>query len=69
MKAKDGQNVSYLLRLWQAQHKGGPLWRASIQDVFTGHRMGFRDLDALFDYLRREETRANTTDPSSKAPE
>jgi hypothetical protein len=49
--------LSYLLRLWPAGTGGGIAWRASLEDVSTGERQAFADLDALLDYLR-EQTQA-----------
>jgi hypothetical protein len=44
---------SYLLRLWRDnnEEKG---WRASLESAQSGERKGFADLDALFDFLRRQ---------------
>jgi hypothetical protein len=46
--------MSYLLRLWQAKEEGGLIWRASIQRPRSVEQAGFRSLDALFAFLRRE---------------
>jgi hypothetical protein len=40
-----------LLRLWR--EGAGGAWRASLQDVESGERFGFADLEQLFAYLRR----------------
>jgi hypothetical protein len=40
-----------LLRLWR-DGPGDP-WRASLQDVESGERIGFADLERLFAHLRR----------------
>lgn len=40
-----------LLRLWR-EGAGGP-WRASLQLVEAGERIGFADLERLFAYLLR----------------
>ena len=42
---------SYLLRLWRDEPGGR--WRMSLQDVKSGERIGFADLERLFAYLRR----------------
>jgi hypothetical protein len=52
--------LSYLLRLWQAGEGPAAVWRASVQEVTTGERQAFRDLDHLLAYLR-EQTQAATT--------
>jgi hypothetical protein len=43
---------SYLLRLWQTGDEGEIAWRAALEDVQTGERLGFPSLDALVAYLR-----------------
>lgn len=54
--------LSYLIRLWQVDSGGGgaggtaAVWRASLQDPRSGERVGFANLDDLFDFLRREVT-------------
>jgi hypothetical protein len=40
-----------LLRLWR-NGPHGP-WRVSLQDVESGERLGFADLEQLFAYLRQ----------------
>jgi hypothetical protein len=56
---------SYLLRLWRDKPAGK--WHASLQDVRSGERIGFADLERLFAYLRRltkdapDERGASTT--------
>jgi hypothetical protein len=46
--------VSYLLRLWQTESEGQLVWRASLESPQTGERTGFRNLDALFAFLRQQ---------------
>ncbi|MBL7183254.1 MAG: hypothetical protein ISS50_02265 [Anaerolineae bacterium] len=53
--------LSYLLRLWRVRGDEGahqsaekPIWRASLESPFTGERMGFASLDALFAFLRQQ---------------
>jgi hypothetical protein len=46
--------VAYLLRLWREKGGGTTQWRASLQDPHSGERVGFADLEELFDYLRQE---------------
>ncbi len=43
---------SQLLRMWAEQpaHRP-PVWRFSLEDVETGQRSGFADLDALIMHL------------------
>ena len=44
---------SYLLRLWCAEPLDG-CWRASLEDVRTGERLGFASLELLFVYLMEQ---------------
>jgi hypothetical protein len=46
--------ISYLLRLWRTSTDGQAVWRASLTDPLTAERIGFADLDALFEFLRRQ---------------
>ena len=46
--------ISYLLRLWRTSTDGQGVWRASLTDPLTAERIGFADLEALFDFLRRQ---------------
>ncbi len=41
---------SYLLRLWCAETPEGS-WRASLEDLRTGERLGFASPELLFAYL------------------
>ena len=43
---------AYLLRLWQTVSGGELVCRASIEDAHSAERVGFGNLDELFDYLR-----------------
>lgn len=42
---------TYLLRLWQPDASGTCGWRASLEDPWTGERVGFAGLEELFDFL------------------
>jgi len=46
--------LSYLLRLWRTSTDGQGVWRASLTDPLTAERIGFADLEALFEFLRRQ---------------
>jgi hypothetical protein len=47
-------HLAYLLRLWRAEEGTQPIWRASLQDVRTGKRLGFAGLDEAVAYLRQQ---------------
>ena len=52
-----GSNVDYmsfLLRLWPTKTGQGTVWRASLENVFTGKRRGFDSLEAMSCFLRQE---------------
>jgi hypothetical protein len=47
-----------LLRMWSespTQHL--PIWRFSLEDISTGERCGFANLDALIDHLLEQMER------------
>ena len=44
---------SYLLRLWPVRREGLASVRVSIDDVVTGERLDFSDLESLFLFLER----------------
>lgn len=46
--------LCYVLRLWQASAQPASSWRASLEDVHSGERLGFRGLTDLTDYLERK---------------
>ena len=51
-------HLSYLLRVWAVDQNGSPIWRASLESSRTGERLGFRNLDALFTFLRQHTSTA-----------
>ncbi len=48
---KKEKYISYLLRAWLVRVSGKSVWRGSLEDPFTGDRMGFANLKELFIYL------------------
>ena len=52
-----------LLRLWREGAEGA--WRASLQPIGDGQRIGFADLEQLFAYL--QQLTADTPDASGTA--
>lgn len=58
---------SFLLRLWRVQVDGEPIWRASLENPFTGERKGFANLSELVVYLEAQVSDAN--DDGGEAPE
>jgi len=54
---------SYLLRLWPVGSAEQQVWCASLEDVQTGERVGFANLEQLFVYLMQQ------TERDSEAPD
>ncbi len=56
-------SVAYLLRLWRANHSrkdaAAITWHASLEQVDSGERIGFGNLDELFSFLDEEVKRRN----------
>jgi hypothetical protein len=55
--AGDRPYVAYMLRIWEAEDQAGAGLRASLEDARSGERQSFRDLEALFLYLREHVER------------
>lgn len=45
---------AYLLRLWRVNAGESKIWRASLEDPYTGERLGFADLPGLFAFLMHQ---------------
>jgi hypothetical protein len=54
MDGERRQYRSYLLRLWRARDGDVWLWRASLENVRTGERHGFAQLEQLFAFLKQQ---------------
>jgi len=52
MIAERQRYLAYMLRLWQVDSNGEPIWRASLESPHTSERKGFASLDELLDFLR-----------------
>jgi hypothetical protein len=64
MSAKQPQNLSYLLHLWQVERNGEPVWWASLENPRTGERQAFADLAELFAFL--DEKTVNWSQPAGE---
>ena len=51
MSTEPGRYLAYMLRLWQIDDEGEPIWRASLESPHTGERRGFPNLEALVVFL------------------
>ena len=45
--------LSYLVRLWRMKGSAAA-WRGSIENPYTGERLGFGSMDELFAFLREQ---------------
>ncbi len=54
MADQDKPYLSYLLRLWLVKNQTHHVWRCSLENVRTGERHGFADLEALYAFLNEE---------------
>ncbi len=50
-ESKAAPRRSFLLRLWCSDGQGETGWQAALEDPYTGERVGFADLEHLFNYL------------------
>ena len=51
MSPQTGSYYAYLLRMWQEQHNGQTVWRASLEGAQHGQQYGFANLHDLFNFL------------------
>lgn len=61
------QTLAYVLRLWRVTDGREPIWRAALQDIRTGERRGFADLDEAWRYLRARIERGSGRLPGEAA--
>ena len=54
MKNKKAIYRSYLLRLWHVKQNGDWIWRTSLEEVDTGKRRAFTNLDLLIGFLENK---------------
>jgi hypothetical protein len=54
MKQPTDSYQSYLLRLWQEERAGVPIWHASLESVQTRERWGFVGLAEVFAFLNQQ---------------
>jgi len=60
--------LAYLLRMWRVRDGGGTNWRASLERPSNGQRLAFTDLEAAFDFLRRQADRPHLVPPAPGGP-
>jgi len=54
---------AYLLRLWEVDTDGEPVWRFSLHDPRTGERLGFAGLAQLNEFLHQLTDVRHLTQP------
>ena len=57
MNHEDEGYVAYLLRLWPVRNGESTLWRASLENPYSGERHGFVDLETMLLFLEQEMRR------------
>ena len=62
MDKQQTTSLSYLVRLWATGAADQQVWRASLEDVRSGERRGFANLEQLFVFLMEQ------TEQGSEAP-
>jgi hypothetical protein len=60
MDEEGRRHLAYLIRLWQVGNGREVAWRVSLQDVHTGQRHGFANLDGACRFLRARSEAACT---------
>ncbi len=45
---------SYLLRIWQSDERGHPIWLASLEDPHTRRIIHFKSLEELWHYIKNQ---------------
>jgi hypothetical protein len=66
---KEPKYLAYLLRLWQEDHGGRFIWRASVEMPGLDKRLAFADLTALFAFLEAQTEADASANPSVTTPE
>ena len=62
MSAQKTAYMAYLLRLWRARDGERPGWRASLENVRTGERRGFRSVEELLAFIKEVTMEDTNTD-------
>ena len=54
MAKKEPMHLAYLIRLWQVHCEGQMVWRASLEDAYSGEKRGFGNPAGLFAFLQEK---------------
>jgi len=68
MSEEHPEYLAYLLRMWRIRDDGGNHWRASLERPSNGQRLAFTDLEAAFDFLRRQAGPPHPVPPVADGP-
>ena len=65
---EEGRHLAYLIRLWRVGDDKTATWHTSLQDVRTGQRRGFADLEAAchFSCAQIKAASAGAEEPTAK---
>jgi hypothetical protein len=70
MDPRQRGHLAYLLRLWRVDNGTEAIWRASLQDVRSGERLGFASLNEAVAFLRQQlEPEPRHPDRDADAPD
>ncbi len=65
----DKRYLSYLLRLWETDDDGDLIWRASLETPGSRERLGFANLNDLFDFLRDQTASPSSENSQARSPD
>jgi hypothetical protein len=68
MSKEHPEYIAFLLRMWRVPEDGGAHWRASLERPGDGQQLAFTDLEAAFDYLRRQAGQPPSVPPAADHP-
>jgi hypothetical protein len=54
---------SYLLRVWQSNERGQPVWLASLEDPHTRRVIHFNKLEELWRFLKNQASGSDAPPP------
>ena len=63
MTAEQQRYRAFMLRLWEVNSDGEPIWRASLESPHTGQRYGFANLELLGSFLEEQADWLTTIKP------
>jgi hypothetical protein len=64
MDPRPEQYHAYILRLWLVEWNEKWIWRVSLENIHTGKRHGFANMEALVDFLQEM---GKTSQPATRS--